>query len=120
MNKSAAADAAYMEAGRIANNGAAKLAGKHLPFMLRGYADTPLGKLVIANIAVMAAAQLRPNDMTLARLAEAMTVEAFQAVYQEVNVEAMIASLLGSDEMKAALSKLPAASAPEAPAPRGY
>jgi hypothetical protein len=122
-NKSAATQAGYMEAGRLANNQFAKLAGKHLPFMLRGYADTPVGKLVIANVAILAAQQLRPNDPTLAKLTNAMAVQAFQAVYQTVDIEGFLDNLLASPEIKAAMAKLPKdeePAPPAAPAPRSY
>ena len=121
-NKSAAVQAGYMEAGRLANNQMAQFAGKHLPFMVRGYADTPVGKLVIANIAIMAAAQLRPNDATLNKLTNAMAVQAFQALYQEVDIEGMLNSLLASPGMKEAIDRLPkdefaVPTAPGAPRP---
>jgi hypothetical protein len=106
-NKAAAATAGYMEAGRIANSQVIKLISPHLPFLLKAYADTPFGKLVVANIAALAAKQLRPQDATLAALTDAMTVQAFQAIYQQVDFEAMINSLLSSPEMKSAIDKLP-------------
>lgn len=105
-NKSAAAQAGYLEAGRIANNQFTKLAAKSLPMMLRGYADTAVGKLVIANIAQMAAAQLRPQDATLAKLTGAMTVAAYQGVIQTVDIEGWLNELLGSPEIKRAMDKL--------------
>src|SRR6478752_2220874 len=49
-NKTTAKQAAFNEVGRIANNVAAKTLAKHLPAMARGYADTPIGKLLIANL----------------------------------------------------------------------
>lgn len=105
-NKSAATQAGYLEAGRIANNQFTKLAAKSLPMMLRGYADTAVGKLVIANIAQMAAAQLRPQDATLAKLTSAMTVAAYQGVIQTVDIEGWLNELLGSPEIKRAMDKL--------------
>ncbi len=106
-NKSAATQAGYLEAGRIANNQFVKVAGKALPMMVRGYADTPVGKLLIANIAQMAAAQLRPNEPTLAKLTNAMTVAAYQEVIQTVDIEGWLNELLESPELKRAIAKLP-------------
>ncbi len=111
VNKSAAETAGYMEAGRLANNQAAKLAAKHLPMMLRGYADTPLGKLVIANLASAAVKQLRPNDATLNELTEAMIVQGFQSLYQTVDLDGILDSLLSSPELQKATSKLKASQA---------
>jgi hypothetical protein len=105
-NKSAASQAGYLEAGRIANNQFTKLAAKSLPMMLRGYADTAVGKLVIANLAQMAASHLRPQDATLAKLTGAMTVAAYQGVIQTVDIEGWLNELLGSPEIKRAMDKL--------------
>lgn len=105
-NKGAFAQAGYLEAGRIANNQLIKLSKPMLPMLARGYAETPVGKLVIANLAQMAAAQLRPQDPTLAKLTTAMTVAAYQEVIQTVDIEGWLDQLLGSPEIKRAMSKL--------------
>lgn len=105
-NKQAAQSAAYLEAGNIANNQLAKVAGKKLPLMLRGYADTPYGKLIIANIAQQLAAEFRPNNKQLQSLTAAMTVAAYSEVIKLVNIDGMIDELLESKDIKAALSKL--------------
>ncbi len=105
-NKGAFAQAGYLEAGRIANNQIIKLAGKSLPHMVRGYADTPVGKLVIANLAQMAAQQLRPQDPTLQKLTTAMTVAAYQEVIQTIDIECWLDQLLGTPEIKRAMKKL--------------
>ena len=75
--------------------------------MVRGYADTAVGKLVIANIAAMAAAQLRPQDATLQKLTMAMTTAAYQEVIQNVDIEGMLDSLLSSPDIQRAINKLP-------------
>lgn len=105
-NKGAFAQAGYLEAGRIANNQVVKLSVKFLPFMLKGYADTPVGKLVIANLAQMAAAQLRPQDPTLAKLTGAMTVAAYQEIIQTVDIEGWLDELLATPEIKRAVAKM--------------
>lgn len=110
-NKNAATTAAIMEAGRIANNQVGKLAAQHLPLMLRGYANTTIGKVVIANAAAYAAQRLRPNDQKLTKLSNAMMVEAYQAFLAEFDVESMIEDLLGSATIKKALDKLDAGDA---------
>jgi len=73
-NLSAAKYAGYLEAGRLANKQLTKVLSKRLPMMVRGYADTPVGRLVTANIAVMALAHFRPEDRILAKLAAAAHV----------------------------------------------
>lgn len=105
-NTTLAQSAAFLEAGRIANGQATKFASKQLPMMVRGYADTPLGRLVMANIASTAATQFRPNDKRLGRLADAMIVMAYQEVIQSFDIEKLINDMLSSETIKAALSKV--------------
>lgn len=106
VNTATATDAAFLEAGRIANNQAVKFASKTLPLMVRGYADTPVGKLTLANAAVLAAAQFRPNDKRLTKLTQAMLVVAWQELYQSFDIEEMIDSMLDNKSIKKALDKL--------------
>lgn len=102
-NKTTAISAAFLEAGKLANGQVVKLAGKHLPVMLRGYADTPLGRLVIANVANIAAQKLRGNDPRLQKLTKAMMVHAYQELYAEFDLEAMLEDLLQNSSIKKAL-----------------
>lgn len=106
-NKDAAQAAAYLEAGRIANNQAAKLAAKALPMMVRGYADTAAGKIVIANLAQAAFAQFRPQEPKLVKLGQAMAAQAFQELIQTVDIDAFIDGLLSTDATKKALANIP-------------
>jgi hypothetical protein len=112
-NQSAATQAGYLEAGRIANNQIVRLSSKALPMMVRGYADTPVGKLVLANVAQLAASHLRAGDATLARLTNAMTVAAYQELIQTFDIEGWLNQVLEMPEIKRAVSKLG-----EAPAER--
>lgn len=105
-NKSAAQTGAIMEAGRIANSQVAKLAAKQLPMMVRGYADTAIGKVIIANLAAQGAAYFRPEDARLAALTSAMMVQAFQVLMQTVDIEGFVDELLDSKDIKRAMSKL--------------
>jgi hypothetical protein len=108
-NKTAATVAATMEAGRIANNQVAKLAAKQLPMVVRGYADTPMGKLVIANMAQQAAKHFRPEDTTIAALTDAMAVQAYQELIQVMDIEGFLDNLMDSKEIKRAVAKLDSA-----------
>jgi hypothetical protein len=105
-NKQTATSAAFMEAGRIANNQVAKVAAKQLPVMVRGYADTAVGKLLLANIANFAATKLRPNDQRLGKLTGAMMVQAYQEVLADFDIEAMIEDMLDNSSIKKALKTL--------------
>ncbi len=105
-NKNAATTAATMEAGRIANNQVAKFAAKKLPFMVSAYADTPMGKLVIANIAQQTVAHFRPEDVNLGKLTAAMAVQAYMELLQELDIDGFLDELLDSPEIKRATKKL--------------
>jgi hypothetical protein len=99
------ASAAFLEAGRIANVQLSSIASKKLPIMVRAYADTALGRLLLANIALMARDHFRPNDERLGKLVNAMTVSAYQEVLQTFDVEAMIDDMISNSTIKRALSK---------------
>lgn len=107
-NKQTAVSAAFMEAGRIANNQVAKIASKQLPVMVRGYAETPVGKLVLANIANFAAQKLRPQDQRLGKLTGAMMVQAYQELYADFDIEQMLEDLLENSTIKKALKTVDA------------
>lgn len=105
-NKTAAAAAAYLEAGRIANNQLVKFTAKSLPAMVRGYADTPVGKLVTANLVVAAAQHFKPGNKQLAKLSEAMLAQAYAEVYANLKIEDLLDSFLGDSKIQEALTKV--------------
>ena len=105
-NKAAATTAAVLEAGRIANNQLSAVAGKKLPIMVRAYADTALGRLLLANVALMARDHFRPEDERLGKLVNAMTVAAYQEVLQNFDVEQMIEDLISNSTIKKALKSI--------------
>lgn len=112
-NISLGTSAAFLEAGRIANNQLSSIAGKKLPIMVRAYADTALGRLLLANVALMARDHFRPDDERLGKLVNAMTVAAYQEVLQNFDVEQMIEDLISNSTIKKALKSIDNASAKE-------
>ena len=112
-NKKAAINAAVLEAGRISNNQLNKLVAKKLPIMVRGYADTTVGRVILANLAQMALEGFRPQDQKAARLGQAMVVEAYGQLIQEFNIEEILADLLKSSGVAKALTKLEVAQVEE-------
>lgn len=102
-NKQTATSAGFMEAGRIANNQIVKLATPHLPILARGYLNTPIGKLVVANLAQLGASKFRPGDQRLAKLTSAMMVQSWQEVFNDFDIEGMIEQLLSNSAIKKAL-----------------
>lgn len=109
-NKRVAADAGYLEAGRLANNAVGNFLAGRLSwierFFNRKHLQSPAGKLVIANGALLLAAQLRPDDARVKKLTEAMATQAYQELYQQVDIEGMIENLLDSPDIKRALRKI--------------
>jgi len=107
-NKSAATVAAYQEAGRLANKKAKEVLAKKAPLMVRGYVDTTIGGLVIANLAMLAQQQFRPDDARLVKLTRAMQVQAYQELIQSFDIESFIDELMENNTVKRALAKLDA------------
>ena len=95
--------AAFLEAGRIANNQISSVAASKLPMLMRGYAATPLGRLIIANIAALAAEHFRADDKRLKQLTNAMTVSAYQELLQTLDIEQFIEDLVSNSTIKKAL-----------------
>jgi len=71
--------------------------------MVRAYADTAVGRLLLANIAVMAAEHFRPEDNRLKKLTEAMAVSSYQEVLQQFDIEQMIEDLISNKTIAKAL-----------------
>lgn len=90
VNLNAVQSAAYLEAARIANNKLAEVASKQAPLMLKGYAQTPLARLLFANIVSIALTELRPNDAKLAQLSRSMVTEAYGPALRALNIEGLI------------------------------
>lgn len=106
-NAQLATSAAVLEAGRIANKQASKLIAGQLPLMARGYADTSVGRLVIANLAGIALDHFRPDDQKLRALTNAMMIQSYQELIQTLDVDGFIEKLLDDNKIKTALAKLP-------------
>lgn len=107
-NKKAITSAAFLEAGYIANKQMSKVLSKKLPMMVRGYADTPAGRLVVANLAVMLVQHFRPDNKQLVRLTSAMQTQAYGELIRELDIDGMIDELLENGSIKRAMKTLEA------------
>lgn len=105
-NKAAAGNAAYLTAGKIANDQVTKLAAGHLPLMVRGYANTPVGKLVTANIAQMLIQHFKPSQKAANRLAEAMVTQAYAELIATAGVEEFVDGLLSDPKIAKAMKAM--------------
>lgn len=104
-NKAAFFNAAYLEAGSLATKQLVKIAQKALPTMARGYADTALGKLLLANVAQMAVQYARPDNIQLVKLTEAMVSTAYLDMIRTVDLDSIIDQMLEGKGIKNALAR---------------
>jgi len=93
-NKQALILAGELTAGNLLNDRLAKLVTPKLPFMARAYADTPLGKAVLANTVAAALIHFLPeNDK--AQIASGMMVQAAMVEFVgEFDIEGMVNEFL--------------------------
>lgn len=105
-NKQAMQSAGFLEAGRIANKELSKALSPMLPVLVRGYADTPVGRLALANMAQVAAQHFKPSNAALQKLVAAMTTQAYAEVIQTAGVEEFVEKLLSNDKIKGALASV--------------
>lgn len=89
-NKSAAVTVAKLEAGRIAIKQVSRVVTPKLPMMIRGYADSEIGRLVMANLFNFAVTQFAPNNANAQVVADAMLEGAMLEMLQKFNFEEMI------------------------------
>lgn len=89
-NKSAVVNAAKLEAGKIALTQVTKVAAKKAPFMIKGYIDTPIGRVVIANLLSVAVDQYAPTNAKAKAVAGAAMEAAMLEMVQSFNIAEMI------------------------------
>lgn len=94
-NKQAAKQAAYLEAGRLANETLSNIMAKKFPNL----PQTPFNSLILANIADQVAKNFKPNPQ-LAKLTTAMTTQAFLELYGMIDLDGVIAEFInGTDSI---------------------
>lgn len=89
-NKSAVVAVAKLEAGRIAIKQVSRVVTPKLPMMIRGYADSEIGRLVMANLFNFAVTQFAANNQNAQLVADAMLEGAMLEMLQKFNFEEMI------------------------------
>lgn len=121
-NKSAVTTAAQLEAGRIANKYASKLISGKLPMMVRGYADTPVARLLLANTVSFVASnyseKLGDKSAIVQSVADAMVVSAYSEMLAHFDIDSFIEEFFSSKEMKRVGALLKTDSDEETEAPR--
>ena len=103
-NKTAATLAAQLEAGRLANKHVTKLISTKLPMIVRGYADTPLARLALANAVSFAVdnygQKFGKHKELIAQISDAMVISAYTEIIAEFDLEGMIQQFLEGKDMK--------------------
>lgn len=95
-NKDAAILAAKLEAGKILNKQVIKLIKPKLHPLVRGYADSPLASVVLANVVGFAIKQYAGDNAKAGQLAEMMLQASAVESVSALNIEGLIDDLLSS------------------------
>lgn len=94
-NKSAGLEAAKLKVGKTANNVAAKMIKPKLPIGTKGFADHPMFKVVLANLASIAVQQMAGSNTKALAIAEAMMTSAYFELVDQFDIESMIEEMTG-------------------------
>lgn len=94
-NTTAAKTAARMTAGKIALKVAKEKLAPTIPLMLRGYIDSPIGDLVIANMLVIANKYTNGKYKVLGAAAEATTEAAYANVFESFKLDEFLSEIEG-------------------------
>lgn len=113
-NADLAKTAAYLEAGRITNNKLQALIAPQLPALVRGYASTPIGKLVFANLLLVGVQKFKPENEVLGKLAYASITQAYAEVFESFDIEGVINGFLNDSSIGKALGIVGQLDAPAA------
>ena len=100
-NKEAAIIASKMEAGRILNKQVLKQAAKHVPFWAKGYLDSPLAPIIIANAAAMLGNHT--GNTKVQKLSELMLLAAADTTVQSFNLDKIIDDALAGIKLPAGI-----------------
>jgi hypothetical protein len=100
-NKEAAIIAAKMEAGRVINKQVIKQAAKHVPFWAKGYLDTPLAPVVLANAVAMLGNHT--GNAKVQKVAELMLLAAADVTVQSFNLDKIIDDVLSGIKLPAGI-----------------
>ena len=100
-NKEVAIIAAKMEAGRVLNKQVIKQIRPHIPMLLRGYLDTPLAPVILANAAAMLGNHT--ENKRVQKVAELMLLAAADTTVQSFNLDKIIDDVLSNIKLPAGI-----------------
>lgn len=100
-NKQAAIIAGKMEAGRILTKQVLKQIKPHLPIFVKGYLDTPLAPVIVANL--VAAVGNHTQNKRVQQVSELMLLAAADATVQSFNLDKIIDDVLAGVKLPAGI-----------------
>lgn len=100
-NKQAAIIAGKMEAGRILNKQVIKQIKPHIPMFVRGYLDTTLAPVVVANL--VAAIGNHTQNRRVQQVSELMLLAAADTTVQSFNLDKIIDDVLAGVKLPAGI-----------------
>ena len=93
-NKAAAIMAAEITAGKVLNNKVVSIIKPKMPMMVRGYMDSPLASVAIANLVGIALKQYMPNNDKATKVSELMLNASALQLMESFNIEQLLDELL--------------------------
>lgn len=100
-NKEAALVAAKMEAGRVLNKQIIKQLKSHVPLLLRGYLDTPLAPVILANTTALVGNHT--GNARVQKISELMLLAAADTTVQSFNLDKIIDDALAGIKLPAGI-----------------
>jgi hypothetical protein len=99
-NKDALIVAAKIEVGKTVNAQLKKLIKPQLPMMIRGYADSPIFDIIIANVASIALKELAAENKKAQVVADSLLQAATVEMMNSFNINKMIDDILKNIDIK--------------------
>ena len=93
-NKRVATDAAKVIAGQAVLDQLTKLAKAKAPFGVKGYVDSPVGRIVLANALNLAVKQYMPTNAKAIAIADAAMSSAFITLGMSFDIPGMLDDLI--------------------------
>ena len=100
-NKAAAFTAAEIKAGQIINQQAISLIKPKLPMMIRGYADSPLASVVLANVVALGLKQYAAGNSKLEKISELMIAGAAFDSIDALNLDGLVNDFIAGIKLPA-------------------
>jgi len=98
-NSTAAKQGALFVTGKTLNNVVKDMIRSKIPMVYRGFLDSPLSDIAVANIANFAVDNFAPSNDKARLASKAMMVAAMTSAIESLNIEAIIKDVLGTVDL---------------------